>query len=263
MLAYCNSGSRDYARNPVTPGRERRLWEFQAVLRGRIARLEPDGSPGNFEASSLWLAAPHSAHGWIGLPGRPAEIVVFHFRYLPEALSQRMQERPFTRIALDAAERQRMRVLSARVRRYWERPAPGMLLCFEAALSELSLLVYEAHAEIPDDEADRARHAVHRALQCYDRRMPENPGLPEVAREAGVSQAQLRRYFQRTFQQPPKALFDQLRDRRIIELLTDTGLNLEEIARQTGFSESSALSRSFRQRFGCPPGKMRPGRGQT
>lgn len=260
MLIYFGSGLRDYAHKPVAAGRGRPAWEFQAVVGGAIARVEPgEGEVPIFRTRSLWLSRPGSAHGWTGRHGTEAEVVVFHFRHVPKVLELMLGDRRYHWIELTDDGAARLRELARGVARYRRKPSPGMLLAAEAALSDLSLLVYEALAGDVGTGAATGAREVGRALQIYSERMGENPSLATVAAEVGVSVAHLRRLFHSHMGHGAKEAFAQLRERRIMELLTDTGCGLEMIAEQTGFSESSALSRAFKARFGCPPSQVRLG----
>ena len=259
MLCYFNSGARNYAECPVRANAARGLWEFQAVLEGRIVRVEPGGRGGVPAGSTLWLAGPEARHGWGGVLGERAEIVVFHFRHVPALLAQLVGSGGHVALPLDDAGKRRLGELAERVRPYCRRPAPAMLLCFESVLSELSFLVYEKCAKPDGSGSDSTRRRVARALEYFDARLDRNPGLSEVAAHVGVSPAHLRRLFQKTFARPPNALFEQIRERRMLELLTDTDCTLAEVAEKAGYSDPSALSRTCRRRFGCPPGAMRSG----
>lgn len=255
MLCYYSDGPRDYAAKPVACGQVRPYWEFQAVVRGRIARVASNGEWGDGFASSLWLSRPGSAHGWSGEPGEPAEVVVFHFRHLPAAVENRLGRDGFLRVSLDESERGRILELSESVRRYWDRPSPGMLLCADAVSSALALLIYEKSRGGRNESPVRDDERVGRALAYYADAMADNPSLERVAARTGVSAVHLRRLFRAKFGRPPKAVFDDLRDRRILQLLTDGHHDLAAIAELTGYSEPSAFSRAFKSRFGCPPSR--------
>lgn len=258
MLLYFGLGLRDYSGKPVAAGRGRPAWEFQAVLSGAIARMEPGKAEKPvFRERSLWISQPGAAHGWSGRRSAEAEIVVFHFGYVPKVLELMLRDREHHRIELDDSEATRIREHARGVARYWRQPSPGMLLAAEAALADLSLMIYEDLADDANADARTGAREVGRALQIYSQRMGSNPSLASVAEEVGVSVAHLRRLFHAHMGCGPKAAFAQLRERRIMELLTDTEGSLETIAEQTGFSESSALSRAFRTRFGYPPSQLR------
>lgn len=260
MLVYFACGQRDYAQQPVAAGRNRPGWEFQAVLGGVIARVEAQSQGAcAFRNQSLWLSRPDSAHGWAGQPGIEAEVVVIHFRHVPRVLEQMFGNRVYHEAKLSQAGVARIREIAHSVGCSWRKPSPGMLLAADAALSYLSLLIYEDLVGTHAGGALKGAGEVGRALEIYSRRMGEKPSLDAVANEVGISAAHLRRLFHAHMGHGPKEAFAQLRERRIVELLTDTCLSLDRIAEQTGFSEPSAFSRAFKARFGYPPSRFRQG----
>ncbi|MDP0496758.1 MAG: AraC family transcriptional regulator [Verrucomicrobiota bacterium JB024] len=257
MLAYFNSGKRRYFEKPVR-GQVRLFWEFQAVVQGAIGQTFPDGI-GDTEprARTLWLSPPGSSHGWTGERGKVASIVVFHFRYIPEILAQAVGTGTGINIPLGRGDCQRLRRLGEQVRAYWEQPAPGMMLCYEYALMELSLLVYESLGRNAPRAGQRVRARVQDALGWFSEHMRENPGLEDVARAVHLSPAHLRRLFHESLQNAPKEVFDQIRFQRAMQLITDTDLPVGEISLACGYEEQSSFTRAFKRRFGTSPRALR------
>jgi AraC-like DNA-binding protein len=258
VLYYYNYGTRHYAAVPIFPGRARPFWEFQAVVRGRIGRtVTKEQDPPEFHAASLWISRPGSDHGWMGENGRAAEVVVFHFRHVSMALESCLGSSMSLRIDLSREQCARVLELSNSIRQYWDQPSPGMLLCADTVLSTLSLLVFEKSRGSLSKADARDDQRVSAALKYYTEKLPENPTLESVAASVGVSAVHLRRLFQTKFGQSPKSVFEELRNRRILQLLSDGRLSLAQIAEQVGFSEPSAFTRAFKSRFGCPPSSWR------
>ncbi|MGE9294328.1 MAG: helix-turn-helix transcriptional regulator, partial [Puniceicoccales bacterium] len=195
---------------------------------------------------------------WTGLPGQAAAIVVFHFRYIPEVLHQAIPAHGCS-IKLSAGDCTRLRRLARQVRAYWESPAPGMMLCYEHALMELSLLMYESWCDSQPPASKRVHERVQGALSWFSEHMRENPGQEEVARAVHVSPAHLRRLFHESLQNAPKEVFDQLRFQRAMQLITDTDQSVGDIALACGFEEQSSFTRAFKRRFGASPSKLRSG----
>jgi AraC-like DNA-binding protein len=257
MLAYFAFGKRQYFDKPV-PVSERPFWEFQAVIRGSIGRMTPDELDPNLKSSTLWISHPESQHGWIGARGSDAIVAVFHFRYIPESLSVRLQDAEKVEVPLTRHDIHQLHRLASRVQAYWTDPAPGMLLCYEYALLQLSMLAFEDLIQPAlGKQGGRSEDRVQKALAWYNQNMHRNPGLPEIARHAHSSPANLRRLFHETLQASPKQMFDQLRYQRAMQLLTETGKPLAEIAEQCGFQDQSAFSRAFKHHFQCSPRDIR------
>ncbi|MBC2595193.1 helix-turn-helix transcriptional regulator [Ruficoccus amylovorans] len=239
----------------------RKFWEFQVVLDGSIAQISTDHPSGHTSPASsrLWISPPGSKHGWTGIPGQPATIVVFHFHYISEELSARLIGRSHnTVIDLSNGEVQELQRLAIRVNRYWHQPSAETQLCFEHALLSLCLLSCEGlNRQEPPSGYHQAEKRVRIALTWYREHMHLAPALPEIAQAAHSSPANLRRLFHRVFRASPKQLFDQLRYQRSMQLLTETQLPLSEIAERCGFQDLSTFSRAFKQRFGYCPSETR------
>jgi len=255
MLYYLGDGARRYGRRPI-PIHQRPAWEFQAVLKGKIGLLLPGGTQ-PLHRRRLWIFPPNHAHGWRGQENAVAEVSVFHFPYVPEPLRQQFRGREFLEVPLGTAQGARLRLLARQARNYWESPAPGMPLCHEQILLELSLLALEferIHRRPSDKPPSKP---IETSLRWFSENMKHDPNLERVAQAAGVSSAHLRRLFHRTFQTSPKHLFDQLRFQRAMHLMADPAMKLESVSEQCGFGSASAFSRAFRNKFGCSPNTWR------
>ncbi len=136
MLIYLGTGERRYGDNPVYPN-QRRSWEFQAVLRGKIGILGLQG-PEVLRSSHLWIFPPRHTHGWVGEKKRSAQVAVFHFLSVPEILRQMSEKKEVLEIDLNNQDVCRLRELAEKVGHYWKHPAPGMMICYEYALMELT-----------------------------------------------------------------------------------------------------------------------------
>jgi AraC family transcriptional regulator len=255
VLHYIGDGLRYYGRHPI-PINQRLAWEFQAVVRGDIGLLQPNGAQ-QLCRHRLWIFPPNHAHGWHGREDVAAEVVVFHFPHVPEPLRQLFGGRDHVEVPLGAAERARLRLLARQARGYWASPAPGLPLCHELILLELSLIALEFERIPRRSSAKPPSKPVETGLRWFSENIRSDPNLDRVAQAAGVSPAHLRRLFHKTFQTSPKHLFDQLRFQRARQLMADPSIKLEAISEQCGFGSVSAFSRAFRNKFGCSPSSWR------
>jgi len=253
MLMYFGSGPRDYHHSPIRVFvRER--WSFQAVLKGEIAPLRKDG-PDLLKSRYLWLCHPGFPHGWTGVAGRPSEVAVFQFTHLPVDLLQRLPDCDFLGFDLTQKQCQQIRDLAQRVSIYWKNPLPGRYLYYEYALLELSILLLEnLHPENLREPCNlEQQRRVHKAIHWFEQHMGENPSIEQIGEATGVSSSQLRRDFLSVLQMAPKKAMDDIRLKKALEAIQQTDSTVESIAEQLGFSSSSALSRSFKIRFGRSP----------
>ena len=248
MLIYLGTGERRYGDKPLAFQR-RRAWEFQVVLNGKIGISLPEGRQ-PLQARRLWITPPGHTHGWTGEKGKTSEVVVFHFLSAPELLTRLLNPQGYLEIALNRRNIRQIRDLASKVERYWNRPAPGMMICYEHALMSLSLIACE---NSQPEEASYQQSRVNAAILWYAERIEENPAFPEVARAAGVSTAHLRRLFHQVLNASPNQIIDQLRFQRAMQLMSDPTMKLESISERCGFGSASAFSRAFKTKFGSSP----------
>ena len=248
MLIYLGTGERRYGDNPLAFQR-RRAWEFQVVLNGKIGLSLPEGAQ-PVRSHRLWIFPPGHTHGWVGEKGRASEVTVFHFLSAPELLTRLLNPKGFIEIELSRRNIHQIRELAGKVERYWNRPAPGMMICYEHALMALSLIACEAPQS---GEASYHQSRVNAAILWYAERMEENPAFPEMARAAGVSTAHLRRLFHQVLHASPNQIMDQMRFQRAMQLMSDPAMKLESVSDRCGFGSASAFSRAFKSQFGSSP----------
>jgi AraC-like DNA-binding protein len=133
------------------------------------------------------------------------------------------------------------------------------------ALEETALAVVDAvHAALSDGQApepmkpqdDRALAA----MDCIERRATELLSLDEVAHCAGVGSFHLVRMFRRSIGITPHQYLMRVRLLRAISLLCDTSRLVTEVAYDSGWSDLSNFSRTFRREVGCSPDAFRKAR---
>lgn len=254
MLTYLGRGERRYGTKPL-PASRRKYWEFQAVVAGRINLVHREETKSS-RRRTLWIFPPGYPHGWSGERNEAAEVVVFHFLTVPEALRRAVPESGFFEIRLTADDCRRLRKLAEGVARYWTQPALGMTLSYEHALLELCLLSLAALPQ-PPLAPDNRRNRVNHALKWYSDNIERNPSLPQMAHATGMSTAHMRRLFHEVLQISPKQIMDQLRFQRATQLMSDPSVKLEAVGEACGFSSASSFSRAFKNKFGCSPDSWR------
>ncbi len=257
MIVYCNKGLRQYDSYPERV-RRRRVWEFQAVLKGKIRPLFSSGAE---EASSgtLWVFGPDNLHGWRG-NGRndEAEIAVFHFDIVPRELEQYCRRDGWISVPLENDEPSWLREKVSLAWEHFFNPLKITPVYFQHLLLDMSLFVLgKAEDFLLPDEGPPAARIVARARSIYDSRMEHGIGTEQVAREIGVSVSHLRRLFQQQEGKSPAAVFTEMRVQRALELLVRTNISVTEIALTCGFSSHSAFSRTFHRHTGLSPRQAR------
>jgi AraC-like DNA-binding protein len=132
------------------------------------------------------------------------------------------------------------------------------------ALEETALAVVDAvHAALSDGQApEPASPQDERALaavECIERRSAEPLLLDEVARYAGVGSFHLVRMFRRSIGVTPHQYLMRVRLLTAIGLLRETSRSVTDIAYDSGWSDLSNFSRTFRREVGCSPNAFRQG----
>lgn len=250
MLIYLVNGVRDYGRRPVSV-QTRRGWEFQAVIEGSIS-LHHEGGPDVLQSRRLWLFAPNYPHGWTGEKSKSARIVVFHFLFVPKLIEELLRPSGYLEFSLAPRQIRRLVELSDQAAPYLDHPSLGMTICFEHVLLELSMMVLE-HQRGQGSLLAQSEKKVSAAIEWFSQRIPQNPGLGQVAAATGMSPSNLRRIFHEVLQASPKNIFDQLRFQRAMQLMSDPAVKLETVGELCGFGSASSFSRAFKIKFGCSP----------
>ncbi|MCC5840294.1 MAG: helix-turn-helix transcriptional regulator [Opitutales bacterium] len=254
MLVYIGHGRRTYGLNPLTPIR-RPFWEFQAVLKGRIAPLFPGGE-GELQKCRLWIFPPGSEHGWDGDGAAAAEVAVFHFPVAPAPLRETLPPAGYISLGLAARQITRLRELQKQALAGFRQPDAFTHLQQEHLLLELSLLAADAHPTLEIEDKSRGLsgiQTVKRALLWYGDHLSRSPGLDEVGRAVGASPAHLRRLFHKSLGCAPKVALQRLQFQRALDEMSRTTDGLEAIAERCGFGSASAFSRAFKERMGYAP----------
>lgn len=95
--------------------------------------------------------------------------------------------------------------------------------------------------------------AFSRIVDYAREHLSEGIDVPGIARHAGMSVASLARRFRSHLRLSPGEFLAQLRVSRACQLLTDSPLNITEIALDCGYDSPSAFSRAFRRQMNRTP----------
>ena len=131
--------------------------------------------------------------------------------------------------------------------------APGLVETLGLAALQEYLFAGERSAVPEPDEPD----ALRRALEWIGQEGEQATDLPALAREAGVSPAQLVKLFRRHLGTTPIRHVWEVRTRRGAQLLRETGLTVGEVAFRCRFQTPFHFSRWVRELFGVSPRALR------
>lgn len=102
---------------------------------------------------------------------------------------------------------------------------------------------------------------IQTCVRLIEQRIDKGMNASQLASEMDVSKRTLELKFARDLDKTPSAAIDEIKLRKAKQLLSDTDHFLEEIAKRTGFSSTSAFTRFFRRHVGSSPSSYRLSRG--
>lgn len=121
----------------------------------------------------------------------------------------------------------------------------------------ISWLIHEILGTLAAPSSAGYSPPVSRALSYMDGHFQEECSLDILSSQASLSKYHLLRLFKKETGRTPHEYLVSLRLRRAKELLTETGLSVEEISFRCGFSSSTAFIRCFRQASSITPASFR------
>ena len=99
----------------------------------------------------------------------------------------------------------------------------------------------------------RGIRQIKNAIAFMDDRYAEKLTLEQIAASCNLSKSEFCRSFKRIARQTPFEYLTRLRIRKSLDLLSRTGLSIQQVAEATGFSSSSYFSETFRRYIQCSP----------
>jgi len=118
----------------------------------------------------------------------------------------------------------------------------------------LDLTLQRAHESAHHSSAERC---VAMAQRLLAERMEDAPSIGELAAEIGISRSTLHSHFMAIAGQTPQEYLLKLKLDHAIQMLRDTDMKVETIARCCGFYSASHLSRHIKALTGDSPGRLR------
>lgn len=256
-LIYLSMGLRRYGEHPVRANR-RGTWEVQCVFRGR-ARPSSGGDVAPIVGPCLYVFDPEHNHGWTAPKRDTSEVLVFHMH--PKAKGWEDRSGFLTEcVALNDLDILRLRTLHDWVFPHFLHPRPRSLDVLAGGCVLLADLVDELHQPSGLEGARRrpgVQQRAEEACRCYRETMLSNPTVEQIAGTVGTSASQLRRVFRDAGRPPPATVFRSIQMDYAHRLLVGTGLPVEHIAEELGFSSLSTFSRAFTGHAGCSPRQVR------
>lgn len=247
-LVYCNCGTRDYGKNPISLN-TRGYWEFQFTLSGSNRLITP-GKPLRIEnpPHNFWISTPDSVHGWTSPDGENSEIAVFHFSEIPESLSKLFKGRTTlsTRVSPDDLK-EAARIAEEMIPLVYA-PTYTSGLQFEICCRQLSLMfLRNAESLVEKLPWNNQEQIVRSSIAWYCAHIGRGIGIQETADKMGYSVSQLRKIFMKTRGVGPNKVFEECRMNRARELLEHGSMSVIDISLECGYRNQSSFSRAFKE----------------
>jgi AraC family transcriptional regulator len=142
-----------------------------------------------------------------------------------------------------------------------EQPGAGTGLFVDYIALAFHAHILHAYGNVPVGQVSRhgglAPWQLRRACEYIEANLDGDPLITEVAGVCGLSTTYFAKAFKQTTGAPPHAWLLMRRIERAKRLLSETTLEIAEIALACGFADQSHLSRTFVKRERCSPGKWR------
>jgi transcriptional regulator GlxA family with amidase domain len=128
--------------------------------------------------------------------------------------------------------------------------------CAKAMLIDVSQTKQTPYLPLLTDKA-HADSLVHRAQHWLQKNVSKDVKMSEMASDLSVSERTIIRRFQAALNQSPLRYLQTLRIETARGLLEAGDLNVERIALQVGYNDTSSFCRLFREKVGISPGTYR------
>ena len=125
------------------------------------------------------------------------------------------------------------------------------------AMAVAALHLYLAEASHAGEHSGPERTVVTRAQAIVRQRAADGLSVTELAGAVAVSPEHLVRLFRRDLGTTPGAVLRAARLARALQLLTQTGLSVTEVAHQAGYASSQHFARSVREATGLTATELR------
>lgn len=233
-----------------TAGEERHDFpEIFYMSQGR-GRTVINGESLTLEAGQMVIYAPDALHG--NGTGGIAEIISFETETpLPDYLYNRVVTLSGEQcVMLDRIITKAMTLLEYRI------GIRGMVLkrdadpyCLQSVKNLLEMFLLDMLRPPENYQTNRMNLVTDYMIKNIGRVLT----LQDISSELGISISSLKRLVNQTYGRSPIAYFNGLKIEEAKRLITDTPLNMTEVAEQLGFSSVHHFSRAFKQKTGVTP----------
>lgn len=245
-----------FALSPGAPmdgyGSGRKMWGMVCGLSSAGEYCFADGKVQRILPGQVALIPAASAYRVSAAEGVPFEHDTVNFLCEPPSSPGCFSGTHLT--VLTPTDSRRMTARFGEMAEDWRRMRPGYRMRARALLTLLLSDFLFEHLTARVDPAAYSRTLP--AKRMLEASYAEPVSIAELSQRCGMSESGFRRAFKAVYGESPISYLLKLRIEKAKELLI-LDLSLDEIARQTGFTDANYLVRYFKKLTGMTPGKYR------
>lgn len=145
-------------------------------------------------------------------------------------------------------------VMMEQLLRAWNRtPESDAVLAASAILHAMLWVLCEELSEVAAESRDHRMEAIRKTL---DEDPESQVTIPELAKQAGLSEGHFSRRFKKHVGISPKGYQHQICMRHAHFMLQEEDLSVQEVADRLGYSDAFVFSRQFKKTWGVSPSKV-------
>ncbi len=122
---------------------------------------------------------------------------------------------------------------------------------------ELDILLSRYTKKMQDGNPEIENNCIRRAVEIIHKEYCSEINLHVIAAECGVSERYFRKLFRKTMKSTPHDYRNNLRIDKAVELLSNPGIPVKEVAYSAGYSTPQYFCRAFKKAYGFTPQKYR------
>lgn len=133
----------------------------------------------------------------------------------------------------------------------------GCRIMITGLFMQMAAMLIRCYEKNPPAESGGKIVQIGEVLSFLNRNFIRKITVKDLVEVAKMSESSLNRAFRQINGMSPMAYCNRLRIHKAVVLLSDSSLNISEIAGRAGFEDSNYFSRMFRQFMGCSPREYR------
>ena len=244
-LALITGGSGIHWQTPCTA----------TVKKGDVLLMQKKVSHGYLESETLELKNIVFQPSHLSLPSLDTADMPFFKLLFGSSVAAEPEKTVAPILHLEGESFTRINGLFEKIRQEFDSSMPGRQFIMLALLMEVLLELSRLY--MPADNPLRHSYVIGGAIAYMHKNYDKVISMEQIGKAAGISRRNLFRYFKTLLNCTPLTYLTRLRLQKVLDLLSQSDMNLSEIALRCGFCDSNYLSKQFAAEYGISPGRWR------